>query len=130
MTLQALIQNFVHDDQFKTVAALIALDLVLGVAAAVKLGQFRLTYLANFARNDVLGKVAPFLVLHSFALVAGSTSVVIPGLDVSKISDATFALVTAAMVGSVLSSLADFGLPVPPALGRGTAPAVPAKPAE
>jgi hypothetical protein len=129
--MQTLVHSFVTDKQFQTVAAVIVLDLVLGVAAAVKMGTFALSYVSNFARNDVLGKVFPFFVLHSFALVAGNTTIVIPGLDVSKISDATFALVTAAMVGSIISSLTDFGLPVPTALGRGgvTPPSTPEHPA-
>jgi len=125
----SLIHSFVTDEQFKAVAAAIVVDLVLGVAAAVYLHTFRLTYLANFARNDVLGKVFPFFVLHSAAIVAGGTNVVIPGLDVGNLSDATFAIVLAALVGSILKSLADFGLPLPAAIGGGAAtPVVTAAP--
>jgi biotin transporter BioY len=119
--MDALIHSFVTDQQFKTIVALIVVDLVIGVAAAFKLGTFRLTYLANFARNDLLGKVFPFFVFHSAAVVSGGTDIVIPGLDVSKISDGIFLFITAALAGSILKSLADFGLPIPAAIG-GSAP--------
>jgi hypothetical protein len=118
VSVAQLIHSFVTDVQTKTVFAMIVLDLVLGVLAALKLGTFRLAFLANFARNDVLGKVIPFFALHSAALVAGEQNVVIPGFDISMISDAVFGLVAAAMVGSILGSLADLGLSaIPPALG-------------
>lgn len=120
--MNSLIQSFVSDQQFHAVAALIVIDFVLGVAAALKLGTFALSYVSNFTRNDVLGKVVPFFVLHSFGLVAGSTTIVVPGLDVSRLSDAAWIAVTAALVGSIISSLGDFGLGLPSALGRGTAP--------
>lgn len=120
MALQQIIHSFVTSTQFETVAALIILDVIFGVAAAVKdKGQsFALTYLANFARNDVLGKVFPWFVLFAGSKVAGGTNIVIPGVDLSNLSTATFALVTAAMVGSLITSLSDFGISVPSALGR------------
>lgn len=118
--MNVYIHSFVSDQQFHAVAGLIVLDFVLGVAAALKLGTFALSYVANFARNDVLGKVVPFFVLHSFALVAGATTIVLPGLDVNRLSDAAWVAVSAALVGSVVSSLTDFGLPVPGVLGRGS----------
>jgi hypothetical protein len=120
VTFGQLLHSFITDDMTKAVLAAIALDLVLGVAAALKLGSFALGYVANFARNDVLGKVLPFLVIHAAADVAGSTDIVIPGLDMAAIADAMFALVMAAMVGSILSSLKDLGFTaLPGALGRG-----------
>lgn len=120
MTFGQLLHSFVTDDMTTAVLAAIILDLVLGVAAAVKLGSFALGYVANFARNDVLGKVLPFLVIHAAADVAGATDVVIPGLDLDLISQGMFALVMAALVGSVLSSLKDLGFSaLPGTLGRG-----------
>jgi type III secretory pathway component EscS len=118
VTLSALISSFIHDDQFKTVIALIVVDLVLGVAAAFYTGQFALTYLANFARNDLLGKVVPFFVLHSAAVVGGGVDIVIPGVDLSALSDSLFVVIVAALVGSLITSLGDFGIQVPDALSR------------
>jgi biotin transporter BioY len=115
MTIAALIQSFIHDQQTKAILLAIIVDLVLGVAAAFKLGTFRLTYLSNFARNDLLGKVVPFLFIHSASEVAGGTNIVIPGLDLSALSTAMFALVMAAMVGSILSSIKDLGFSAIPA---------------
>jgi hypothetical protein len=130
MTIQTLISAFVNDYQFKVVLGLIVADFVLGVAAAFKLGTFNLQYVANFARNDVLSKVLPFFALHSFALVAGSAHIIIPAFDVNAASDAMFALVSAAMAGSLVSSLDDLipGFnPSPVIGGRGNStPPVPA----
>jgi hypothetical protein len=122
MNLGDLLHSFAVGQEFQTVAALIVVDFVLGVAAAVKMGTFALSYVSNFARNDVLAKVVPFFVLNSAALVAGKTDIVIPGFDLNIVKDAMFATVTAAMVGSLVSSLSDLGFTaLPGQLGRGGA---------
>lgn len=121
MTVDQIIHAVATDSQTQTVLGLILLDLVLGVAAAIKLGTFALSYVANFARNDVLSKAVPFFVVDAFAAVAGSTSIVVDQLDLTNVAHGMFVAVTAAMVGSVVSSLKDLGFDVlPPALGRGT----------
>lgn len=120
MTVAALIHSFITDDQTKAVFAAIIIDLVLGVIAAAKLGTFNLAYIANFARNDVLSKVVPFFVIHAASDVAGGVDIVIPGLDLSALSTAMFALVIAALVGSILGSLRDLGFgAIPAAAGSG-----------
>jgi hypothetical protein len=120
MNLGNLLHQFVSDTQFQTVAALIVLDLILGVAAAAKTRTFQVAYLANFARNDVLGKVVPFFVIDSAAIVAGGTNIFIPGVDLTNVAHGMFVLVTAAMVGSLLSSLKDLGFStIPAAAGSG-----------
>jgi hypothetical protein len=110
VTIAQLLHSFAGDQQTKTILALVAIDLVLGVAAALFSHKFRLTYLANFAHNDLLGKVVPFFVLHSLAVVSGGTDIVVPGFDLNKVSDAVFAAICAAMVGSILSSLKDLDI--------------------
>jgi hypothetical protein len=107
VTIAQILHQFVTDKQTQTIVALIVVDLILGVAAALKLGTFRLAYLANFARNDVLGKVAPFLVISAAADVAGGVNIVIPGLDLKNMATGMFVGISAAMVGSILSSLKD-----------------------
>lgn len=123
MSISDILHQFATDTQTKTILLLIGADLILGVLAAFKAGTFKLTYVANFARNDLLGKVVPFFAVDALAMVAGSTDVVIPGLDLSIVADGMFVAVTAAMVGSLVSSLTDLGVALPASLGRGTSAA-------
>src|SRR4051794_40370510 len=111
------------DAQLQTLLVVIALDVVLGVLASFRLGTFRLAYLANFARNDLLGKVVPFLILDAAAQVAGGLNIIVSGLDLTNIAHGVFVLLTAAMIGSILGSLRDLGLAstIPAALGSATA---------
>lgn len=117
MTVDQIIHAVASDSQTQTVLVLVALDLVLGVLAALKMRTFALTYVANFARNDVLGKAVPFVVVEAAAVVTGSTSILTDRIDLTNIAHGMFGLVVAAMVGSVLTSLTDLGFDVlPPAL--------------
>ena len=131
MDITAILNSFAHDKQLGVVIMLIVADFILGVAAAAKLGTFRLTYLSNFAKNDLLGKVLPWFLV--FALDKGSHAAGIVGpIDWSQMNTAAFAVVTAAMVGSILSSVADLGLPSAPTTAKeavaGHAPPGPPRP--
>jgi energy-converting hydrogenase Eha subunit A len=97
---------------------LIIVDLVLGIAASFYTRTFSLTYIANFTRNDVLGKVFPWFVL-SIGAKAHVVNVV-GGIDLSTLADGVFVGVVAALVGSLITSLSDFGIPVPSPLQRRT----------
>jgi hypothetical protein len=129
MDLGALLGSFVKDSQFTAVAVLIALDIVLGVGASFynKGQEFALHYLANFTRNDVLGKVFPWFVLWAGAKASHGTTVIL-GIDMGNIADGVWVGVVAALVGSLTTSLSDFGITLPVQLGRGgNSPAPPAK---
>ena len=110
MTLGTLLHAFVSDATVKTVAALVAADFILGVAAALKDGSFSFGYLHGFLTNDVLGKVVPFFALYAGAKVGTS------GNWFSGIRDATFAAVVAGMTASILKSLGDLGVANLPAV--------------
>lgn len=118
MDITTILSQFAHDSQVGVVVSLIIADIVLGVGAAVKTNTFRLAYLSNFARNDLLGKVFPWFVV--FALDHASKSATIVGpIDWSQANTVAFGAVTLAMTGSILSSLADFGINLPtPLAGR------------
>jgi hypothetical protein len=127
VNLGALLHSFVQGQEFQSVVLLVLLDFVLGVCAALKLGTFALSYVANFARNDVLSKVVPFFILNSAALVAGSHNMLsIPEFDLNNVKDAAYGVIVAAMVGSIVTSLADLGLggrvALPTIVRRGGAP--------
>lgn len=115
-TLGSLLAAFAADDKVKIVLGLIALDLVLGVGASVYTGSFRLSYIADFLRNDVLGKVFPWFVVYAADRASHAATIVGP-VDLGTVAGAAFVAVTAALVGSLVKSLADFGLSVPPAVG-------------
>lgn len=102
--------SFFEDARVQITLLLIALDLVLGVAASVKAGNFRLSYVADFLRNDVLGKVLPFATLYAGYKYAGSADIVIPGVDLEVIMNGAWVIVLGALGGSLLNSLKDLGL--------------------
>lgn len=98
------------DNRLQWILLLVALDFGLGIIAALKLGTFRLTYIADFLRTDVLFKVAPFALVYLGYKYAPSSDIVIPGLDLEIIMNGVWAIMVGAMVASVLKSLRDLGL--------------------
>lgn len=123
MTITQILSSFAHDTQLQAVALLIAADFIFGILAALKANVFRLTYVANLARNDVLGKVVPWFFIFAFAKASNSADIVGP-IDWSHANDAVFGLVTLALGGSILKSLSDLGVQMPAQLGGGAPPAV------
>jgi len=112
----AFFHSFFNDTRVQIMLLLVALDLLLGVASSLKNKDFRLSYVADFARNDLLGKVAPFAVLYAGYKYANTADIVIPGFDMEVVTDAAWVIVLAALVGSLLKSLNDFGLNLPSAI--------------
>jgi hypothetical protein len=118
LTIADIIHRIATDSLLQTMLAVLALDLVLGILAAFKLGTFNLAYLTNFMRNDVLGKVVPWAVLDVFAIVAGGANIVVAGVDFTNIAHVSGVAILAALTGSILGSLTDLGLPgIPSVLG-------------
>ena len=90
----------------RVLAGLVALDFVLGVSAAIKLGSFRLAYLADFLRADVLGKLVPYYGIWAVLHVVGDIQ--IAGID--TLEEASAAAIGLALAGSVLKSAKDLGI--------------------
>ena len=105
-----LLHRFFEDTQIQIFALLIVLDLALGVLVALKTKTFRLSYLADFARNDIAFKVIPAFLLYGGYVFAKNAEIVIPGFDMEIISRAAVGIAMAAMVGSLLKSIRDMGL--------------------
>lgn len=101
-----LLDQFMDDPTVIALAVLVALDLVLGVSAALKAGIFRLSYVADVLRNDILGKLVPYYAVWAAVHVSGD---VMLG-DFGVVEEAAGALAIAAIGGSVLNSLRDLGL--------------------
>jgi hypothetical protein len=107
-SFERAIQLFTADGKLKTVAIFIVVDFLLGVAAAIASGTFRLSYVADFLRKDVLGKVFPWAVIY---LASKMTTEDLPGgISFETVATAVFVAVIAALGGSILASLAGLGL--------------------
>lgn len=108
------LHRFFEDTRTQIALLLVLLDLLLGLAAALfvpqKAGGFRLSYIADFLRNDVLAKVVPFFVLYGGFLYAKNADIVIPGLDLEVVMNGAWVIVLAALVGSLLNSLKQLGI--------------------
>jgi len=117
-----LLRAFADATSVHIALLLVILDLVLGVLAAFKMGTFRLSYVADTAKTDILYKLFPYFLFFAAAHVAGGQDAVIPGLDVAFIADGIYVLIVGAWVGSILGSLYDLGLrPAPENVDRSPA---------
>jgi hypothetical protein len=106
MSLSGLLNAFTADETVQVVAALILLDFALGVSAGVKAKTFRLGWLADFLRNDVLGKVVPYFAVWAAVRIGGDLELAGYGM----IEEGVGAAVVLALGASVLNSLRDLGL--------------------
>jgi hypothetical protein len=108
-----LLHSFVTDDKFLAAVIAVFVDFLLGIAASFRLGTFRVSYIADFMRNDVLFKLVPWFVLFAGAEVAGGADFIIPGLDMGVLATGVYVTIMAAWVGSIYSSLGDLGFNLP-----------------
>ena len=111
MTLSQALAQFWSDGYLKAALILILVDFVLGVAAALKTGAFRLSYIADFARNDLAFKLGPWLALYIGAALAPNSSLGGTGIDLGTAAGAAYAAIVLAWTGSILNSLTELGLP-------------------
>lgn len=108
----ALLHAFFEDTRTQIALLLVILDVLLGVIAVFvdNTQGFRLSYVSDFMRTDVLGKVVPFFVLYGGYKYAANADLVIPGLDMEVLMNAAWGIVLLALGGSLLKSLSDLGL--------------------
>jgi len=90
--------------EMKCIIILIAVDVVLGIIAALIKKDFRLGRLANFMFKPVLGYVFGFAIM---SLIPQA----IPSL--AMITQGAYILVLLALVGSILNNLTRLGLGLP-----------------
>lgn len=108
--MNVLLHRFFDDTRVQIALLLIILDLGLGIVAAFKKGNFRLSYIADTLKADVLWRIFPFFLLYGGYVFAKNADIVIPGLDMEVLMNGAWALVLLAMTGSILSSIKDLGL--------------------
>lgn len=110
MTLQQALHAFFSDNTLIVALVFVALDFVLGVAAALAKHTFKLSYISDFASNDLLQKLVPWAALYIGAKFAGDTGV--GPFDLGAAAGSVYVLIIAAWTGSILSSLTQLGLPI------------------
>lgn len=90
--------------QVQIIVALIAIDVVLGVLAAVVTKEFRFGKLGGFLKGSVIGYVLGYGVLELVAEGIPSLAFLLP---------AAFLLIVVALVASLFRNLSKLGLPMP-----------------
>lgn len=102
----SLLREFADDSTVRLIAALILVDFVLGMSAGVKAKTFRLGWISDFLRADVLGKVVPYFAVWGAVRVSGDIDLVGYGM----IEEVVGAAVVLALTASVLNSLRDLSI--------------------
>jgi len=69
-SIMAAVAAFVSDGRVVTIVGLIILDVLLGIAAAIRLGSFEWRRLGQFYQTMVLPYVLGYLAFYVFSLVA------------------------------------------------------------
>ena len=90
--------------QMQWIIILIAVDVVLGIIAALIRKDFRLGKLANFMFRPVLGYIFGFAIITLI-------SQALPSLVM--IAQVSYILIILALIGSILNNLAKLGLKLP-----------------
>lgn len=104
--MSALLKQFTEDPTVLLLAVLVALDVVLGVSAAVKVGKFKFVLISDFLRADVLGKLVPYYAIWAAVHLTGD---VMLG-DFGVIEETAGGAAVLAVGASVLNSVRDLGL--------------------
>lgn len=95
--------------QIYWIVVLIAVDVVLGIIAAILKKDFRLGKLAGFMKKGVVGYILGFAILQ----IVGKA---VPAFE--WIIEIAFVLIILALVGSILNNLGKMGIPLPSYLKR------------
>ena len=106
--MQELVRQFANDEMVITIAVLVVLDFVLGVSASFKNPdqRFRLVYVTDFLRNDVLMKLVPYYAVWVAVNLGGDFELA----GIPMIEDGVGALVVVALAASIVNSLKDMNL--------------------
>ena len=102
----SLLNQFTEDPTVILLAALVGLDVVLGVLSALVRKTFKFVMVADFLRADVLGKLLPYYAVWAAVHVTGD---VMLG-DFGVIEETTGAAAVLALSASILNSLNELRL--------------------
>jgi hypothetical protein len=104
LDILGIIKSIYDQPEVKVLVALMVANLILGIFASLKCGDFKFTRLADWLWK----RVVPLLVGYGVAAFLATTSP-----DFAYLKPAAYATVTLAMIGYVLSNLKDFGINLP-----------------
>lgn len=107
-TFNAILEEFSDDTTVRLISALVLLDILVGVCAAIvdKTQKFQLNYIVDFLRNDVLGKMIPYFGIWAAVRLGGDIEIA----GFGAIEELVGAGVVAALGASIAKSLVDLGL--------------------
>jgi len=94
--------------EVKIIAASILLNTALAVAASIRNDEFRLPELASFLYKHLL----PYIVVYVSARIAGDE------LGLGAIAPAVWLIIEASLIGRIVASLNELGVPIPDELAR------------
>jgi hypothetical protein len=102
----AILDEAARATQLYTILGLIAVDFVMGVAAAIRNGEFDWSRLAEFYRTNVMPYGLGYFCLYVvFAYVPGLEGMLGEGLQWTA-----FGVLTANLLGSIAGNLSDLGI--------------------
>lgn len=106
--MEILLRDFGNDPTVIAIAALVALDVLLGISAALgnPKQEFRFSYIADFLRKDVLGKLVPYAGLWVVLHLTGDIELG----GVEAVEEGAGIFIIAALGASCLNSLRDLGI--------------------
>lgn len=90
--------------QMKVIVVLMAIDVVLGIIAALVKKKFVLNQLGNFMKGSVLAYIFGFAVIEMVGQALPRLARLVP---------VVFVLVVIALIGSIIGNLGKLGLPLP-----------------
>ena len=95
--------------QMQLIVMLLAVDVVLGIIAALVKKEFAFGKLCNFMKGPVLGYVFGFAVIEMVGQALPKLALIVP---------VAFVLIVIALLASILKNLGRFGLPLPAILKK------------
>ena len=95
--------------QMQTIVILVAIDVVLGILAAIYRKEFVWGKLANFTKGMVLTYILGFAIIEVVGAALSNLAFIVPF---------AFALIVITLFASIARNLAKFGLPLPGALKK------------
>lgn len=90
--------------QIQWIVILLAIDIVLGIIAAIIKKDFRLGKLAGFMKKGILAYVFGFVVLEAVVSVLPALTMVVT---------VAYVLIILALIGSILSNISKMGVSIP-----------------
>jgi len=105
-TVLGAVDQFMSSARFYSILGLIGLDLVLGLAAAIKNGEFDFKELGRFYQTNVVPYLLSYLgVFVALQYVPESVGFIADGLDVTA-----FGAIVTRLVGSCLKNLGELNV--------------------